>query len=468
MSACKIAWVNERAAPPWRPDRDDSGLVSVTPEPVSAGVARPPDGLPGLLAELEWRGMLHDATPGLAERLKTGRTIAGYNGFDPSGPSLHIGSLVPVFGLLHLQRRGGKPVVIVGGATGMVGDPSGTSAERNLLDRETLEANLAGIRGQLEHFLDFSAGPTGAVVLNNLDWLGRFSMLEFLRNIGKHFTIPYMLAKDSVQTRLPSGLSYTEFSYMLLQAADFLHLYKHERVELQMGGADQWGNITAGLELIRRVTGGGEGDSPAHGLAYPLFTDPSGAKFGKTSEGTSVWLDPARTSPYAFYQYWLATEDVDVGHRLRFFTLFPREEIEALEAEMASRPEGRPAQRALARDITTRVHGEAAADHAMRVSEVAFSGEPIEDPAVLQTLYEAVDGFDFMAADTDGGALPFAVSTGTFASNGEARRSITQGGLTINGRRITSPGDPLPPPIAGEWLVVRVGKRRLRVGRRKG
>jgi tyrosyl-tRNA synthetase len=441
--------------------------VTVTPEPASAGAILPPDGLPGLLAELEWRGMLHDATPGLPERLASGRTIAGYNGFDPSGPSLHIGSLVPVFGLIHLQQRGGKPVVIVGGATGMVGDPSGTSAERNLLDRDTLEANLASIRGQLERFLDFASGPTGAVILNNLDWLGRYSMLEFLRDVGKHFTIPYMLAKDSVQTRLSSGLSYTEFSYMLLQAADFLHLYQDEGVELQMGGADQWGNITAGLELIRRVTGG-EGESPAHGLAYPLFTDPSGAKFGKTSEGTSVWLDPARTSPYAFYQYWLSTEDVDVGHRLRFFTLFSREEIGALEAEVASRPEERAAQRALAQDITSRVHGQAAAEHAARVSEVVFSGGPIEDPAVLETLYEAVDGFDFTTAETGGGALAFAVSSGTFASNGEARRTITQGGLTINGRRIASPDDVVPEPIRGGWLVVRVGKKRLRVGRRTG
>jgi tyrosyl-tRNA synthetase len=254
---------------------------------------------------------------------------------------------------------------------------------------------------------------------------------------------------------------------MLLQAADFLHLYREHDVELQMGGADQWGNITAGLELIRRVTGR-EGESPAKGLAYPLFTDPSGAKFGKTSEGTSVWLDPARTSPYAFYQYWLATDDVDVGHRLRFFTLFSREEIEALEAEVATRPEGRAAQRALARDITARVHGGAAAEHAERVSDVVFSGGPIEDPAVLRTLYEAVDGFEFKAADASAGALAFAVATGTFASNGEARRTITQGGVTINGRRVASPDEVVPDPIGGEWLLVRIGKKRIRVGRRTG
>jgi tyrosyl-tRNA synthetase len=304
------------------------------------------------------------------------------------------------------------------------------------------------------------------VVVNNLDWLGRYSMLEFLREIGKHFTIPYMLAKDSVQLRLQSGLSYTEFSYMLLQAADFLHLYRDRGVELQMGGADQWGNITAGLELIRRTEGAGEGDSPAHGLAYPLFTDPSGAKFGKTAAGTSVWLDPARTSPYAFYQYWLSTEDTDVGGRLRFFTLLPREEIAVLEDEQRAHPESRPAQRALARDITERVHGRAAADEALRVSDIVFSGGTIDDPAVLATLHEALDAFEFRDEDLAGGALALTVRTGTFSSNGDARRVISQGGLSINGDRVASPDAPVPPPIAGEWLVVRVGKRRLRIGRR--
>ena len=217
-----------------------------------AAPERPADGLPGLLDELRWRGLFHDATPGLAGRLATGRQMAAYNGFDPSGPSLHVGHLVPITALVHLQRRGGKPVVLVGGGTGMIGDPSGTSAERNLLDRATLEANLAGIRSQLERFLAFD-GPNAAVMVNNLDWLSEVSMLEFLRDVGKHFTIPYMLAKDSVQSRLAGGLSFTEFSYMLLQAADFQHLYRTLGVELQMGGADQWGNITAGLELIRKI-----------------------------------------------------------------------------------------------------------------------------------------------------------------------------------------------------------------------
>ena len=409
--------------------------------------------------------MIHATTPGLAARLATGRQISAYNGFDPSGPSLHVGHLVPIFGLIHLQRRGGRPFALVGGATGMVGDPSGTSAERNLLDRETLEANLLRIRGQLERFLDFS-GPSAAVVVNNLDWLGRYSMLDFLRDVGKHFTIPYMLAKDSVQVRLPSGLSYTEFSYMLLQSADFLHLYREHGVELQMGGADQWGNITAGLELIRRVEAPGEGESPAHGIAYPLFTDPSGAKFGKTAAGTSVWLDPARTSPYAFYQYWLATEDTDVGGRLRFFTLLSRVEIEALEEQQRSEPESRAAQRALARDITERVHGHAATQEAVRTSKLVFSGGRLDDEGVLATLYEAIDHFEFTDADAADGALAFGVVTGTFGSKGDARRVISQGGMSINDERVASPDAPVPSPIGGRWLVVRVGRKRLRIGRR--
>jgi tyrosyl-tRNA synthetase len=430
-------------------------------------------GLGGLLAELEWRGMLHATTPGLPERLATGRPIAGYNGFDPSGPSLHIGHLVPVFGLIHLQRHGGRPVALVGGATGMVGDPSGRSSERNLLDRATLEANVASIHAQLERFLDFS-GSFAARMVNNLDWLGDVPMLEFLRDVGKHFTIPYMLAKDSVQTRMSGGLSYTEFSYMLLQAADFRHLYRHEGVELQMGGADQWGNITAGLELIRRSEGAGSGedaeagdagDAHAHGLAYPLFTDPSGAKFGKTAEGTSVWLDPTRTSPYAFYQYWLATEDPDVGGRLRFFTLLSRPEIEGLEAELAEAPELRSAQQALAYDVTARVHGTEAANTAVATSQAAFSREPIREPAVLAQLYDNVDGFEFTDAQRRAGSLSFLVATGTFASNGEARRAIAGGGVTVGDVRLASPDDPVPEPVAGEWLVVRVGKKRLRVGR---
>jgi tyrosyl-tRNA synthetase len=429
-----------------------------------------------LLEELEWRGMLHATTPGLPDRLATGRPIAGYNGFDPSGSSLHVGHLVPIFGLLQLQRHGGRPVALVGGGTGMIGDPSGRSSERNLLSRETLAVNVASIRGQLERFLDFS-GATGAIMVNNLDWLEKIHLIEWLRDVGKHFTIPYMLAKDSVQVRLERGLSFTEFSYMLIQATDFAHLHREMGVELQMGGADQWGNITAGLELIRRQAGiaddEGDGagdrgaDEPAHGLAYKLLLSPSGSKFGKTEGGDSVWIDADRTSPYAFYQYWLNVDDRDVGTYLRWFTLLGRAEIEALEAQGAARLEARIPQRALARDVTERTHGAAAADHAERVSEAAFAREPIRDPAILATLHEAVGGFAFSDDDMASGPLAIATASGLFASSGEARRTIAQGGLTIGDERITALDAPVPEPVDGEWLVVRAGKRRLAVGRRR-
>jgi len=453
--------------------------------------------------------MLHATTPGLPARLATGRPITGYNGFDPSAPWLHVGHLVPIFGLLQLQRHGGRPIALVGGGTGMIGDPSGRSAERNLLDRDTLAANVKSIRGQLERFLDFS-GTTGALMVNNIDWLEEIRLIDWLRDVGKHFTIPYMLAKDSVQVRMDRGLSFTEFSYMLIQATDFEHLHRTMGVELQMGGADQWGNITAGLELIRRRAGltgeeesagaadrGADGaadrsadgaadrgpdeaadrvpdepvdrgpDEPAHGLAYKLLLSPSGTKFGKTEGGDSVWLDAERTSPFAFYQYWLNADDRDVGTYLRWFTLLSREEIEGLEAEGRARPEARAPQRALARDVTERTHGAAAAAHAARVSEAAFSHDPIRDPGILATLHDSVGGFAFRDADLAGGVLAIATASGLYASGGEARRAIAQGGLTINDERIAAIDEPVPPPIDGEWLVVRAGKRRLAIGRRR-
>ncbi|MHB8458494.1 MAG: tyrosine--tRNA ligase [Candidatus Limnocylindrales bacterium] len=432
----------------------------------------------GLLDELRWRGLLHDATPGLADRLASGAPISGYIGFDPSGSSLHVGHLVPVFGLLHLQRFGGRPIALVGGATGMIGDPSGTSAERNLLDRDTIAANVAGIRGQLERFLDFSAGPSGASIVNNLDWLGEVRMLDFLRDVGKHFTIPYMLDKESVRTRLDGGLSFTEFSYMLLQAADFRHLNRSLGVELQMGGADQWGNITAGLELIRRTVGGADGSGPrgeeagvpgsapaAFALSYPLLLDSSGRKFGKTAAGTAVWLDPARTSPYAFYQFFVDTPDAEVPGLVRRFTVLGRAEVDALEAEQAAHPERRPAQRALALELTTRVHGLSEAERAVAVSRAAFDSAPIRDPAVLAAMYDVLDHGEVAAEDLSGGVIRLAVTAGLVASNGEARRSIAQGGLSINGIRIATPDDPIPEPIAGRWLVLRVGRKRIVVVR---
>src|SRR5436190_13826121 len=416
-------------APERAPPRDVSRSRAVTAaEPktpasrvsqaMSAASERLPEGRPdsaGLLSELQWRGMFHDATPGLAARLATGRPIAGYNGFDPSAPWLHIGHLVPIFGLVHLQRHGGRPVVVVGGGTGMIGDPSGRSSERNLLDRPTIEANTRSIRGQLEHFLDFS-GPQGAVVVDNYDWLSRFGMLEFLRDVGKHFTVPYMLAKDSVQMRLDRGLSFTEFSYMLLQAADFLHLYRTMGVELQMGGADQWGNITAGLELIRRVEEASEAQEPAHALAYPLLLTPSGTKFGKSEAGESVWLDPTQTSPYAFYQYWLNADDRDVGLYLRWFTLFDQGQIESLEAEQAARPEQRRAQRVLAFDITAHVHGVEAAERAAATSREAFDADAAPSAEVLETLYEELDHRFELARSALADLVGLAIESGLFAS----------------------------------------------------
>ena len=405
--------------------------------------------------------MLHEFTPGLEARLAGGRAISGYNGFDPSGPSLHVGHLVPVFGLLHLQRHGNRPVALVGGATGMIGDPSGRSAERNLLDRETLEANAAGIRAQLERFIDFAPGSAGALMVNNLDWLGEVSMLDFLRDVGKHFTIPYMLGKDSVQGRLGAGLSFTEFSYMLLQAADFRHLYRAYGVELQTGGADQWGNITAGLELIRRSDGSGEaGEELAWALAYPLLLDASGAKFGKTAAGTSVWLDPERTTPYAFYQYFIDRPDEEMGRLLRYFTLLRREEVEELEAEQAERPETRPAQRVLARDLTARVHGATVAGHVEDLSAAVFGGRvaslpPAELEFAASQLPTVRLGRDEVASLT---ASQLAVAAGAAASLGDARRTIRQGGLYVNDERVTD-ADASVDPGSAPVVTVRRGKR---------
>jgi tyrosyl-tRNA synthetase len=421
----------------------------------------------GLLGELEWRGILQATTPGLPARLAADPSIAGYIGFDPSADSLHIGHLIPIFGLLRLQRFGGRPVALVGGGTGMIGDPSGRSSERNLLDRATLEHNVGAIRGQLERFLDFAPG-SGAILVNNLDWLGELSLVDFLRDTGKHFTVPYMLAKDSVQTRLERGLSFTEFSYMLLQAYDFWHLHRAFGVELQMGGADQWGNITAGLELIRRTAGVGEdaAEQPAHGLAYRLLLSPSGTKFGKSESGDAVWLDPARTTPYAFYQHWLNTDDRDVGTYLRWFTELDREAIEALEADLAAHPEARGAQRALARDITARTHGEAAAVSAIRDSEALFAGGALDDPAVLASLYASTGGFTFRSDQLAGGAGPLLAEVGIFGSKGEARRMIAGGGVTVNGQRLAE-AETVLAPLHGEWLDVRIGKRRREIGRRQ-
>ena len=419
--------------------------------------------LVGFLDELEWRGILHATTPGVRERLASGRPISAYIGFDPTADSLHVGHLIPVFGLLRFQRHGGKPVALVGGGTGMIGDPSGRSSERNLLDLDTLAHNVAAIRGQLESFLDFSPGPAQAVMANNLDWLGKLSLIDYLRDTGKHFTIPYMLAKDSVQQRMDRGLSFTEFSYMTLQALDFATLYRERGVELQMGGADQWGNITAGLELIRRTAGGDAEESPAHGIAYKLLLSPSGAKFGKSEGGESVWLDPARTTPYAFYQYWLNTDDRDVGTYLRWFTLFERDEVEALDASVAARPEAREAQRRLAFDVTARVHGEDAAREAERQGRAAFTQDLASLSADdLAAMREQVPSF-VLGRDDLADALSVAIGAGAYPSKGEARRQMANGGFYVNNVRITDPSASLPEPLHGRFWVVRTGKRNVRL-----
>ncbi|NJD27630.1 MAG: tyrosine--tRNA ligase [Chloroflexi bacterium] len=434
--------------------------------------------MPGFLPELRWRGQFHAASEGLEARLATRRPISAYNGFDPSGPWLHIGHLVPIFGLIRLQAHGGQPIVVVGGGTGMIGDPSGRSSERNLLSREQLEANVTSIRPQLERFLDFS-GERGARLVNNLDWLEPIRLLDFLRDVGKHFTIPYMLAKDSVQVRLEGGLSFTEFSYMLIQATDFAHLYRTMGVELQMGGADQWGNITAGLELIRRTgagaAGGGAGpgasaaassEPDAFALAYPLLLNASGAKFGKSETGDSVWLHPGGTSPFAFYQHWLKTDDRDVSGYLRWFTTLPPDEIEALEAAVAERPEAREAQRTLAFDITARVHGSDVATAVAADSELLFGGEAIGDPAVFERLYPNVEGSFSIGAELAAAPLVVVLADrGVVASRGEARRLVEGGGIVVNGERVTDPAAVLPAPLGERWWEIRVGKRRRVIGR---
>jgi len=423
--------------------------------------------LSDLLPDLRWRGLVHDVTEGLEARLATGEPIRAYNGFDPTFRSLHVGHLVPVYGLLRLQRAGGRPVALVGGATGLIGDPSGRSAERPLLDRAAVQANVHAIRDQLGRYLDFSPGASQALVVNNLDWLGEVRLLDFLRDTGKHFTVPYMLDKDSVQTRMARGLSFTEFSYMLLQAADFAHLQRSYGVELQCGGADQWGNITAGLELIRRTVrhtaGGGE---PAHGLAYPLLLSPSGTKFGKSESGESIWLEASLTSPYRFYQYWLDADDRDVGVYLRWFTMFDRGRITELEAEHAAAPERRVAQRALAREITEVTHGRGAAERVTRVSQVLFGGDPTSaDAQTLADLAAEIPSAPWPEQDTPLDVVAVLLAADACPSRGEARRLLAQGGIHVNGIQVRDPATSFSSDdlLAGRYLLVRRGKRDQRM-----
>jgi tyrosyl-tRNA synthetase len=376
-----------------------------------------------------------------------------------------VGNLLQVFMLTHLQQHGGTPFVIVGGGTGMIGDPSGKSSERNLLDDEQIEANSAAIRAQLERFVDFAPAPNQAQMVDNREWLLRYGFIEYLRDIGKHFSVAYMLAKDSVQARLSAGMSFTEFSYMTLQAADFLHLFRERGVEMQMGGADQWGNITAGLELIRKVVGREEGqDPPAFALCSPLLLTRSGVKMGKSERG-AVFLDPTMTSPYEFYQYWLNDEDELAVQHLRWLTLMNAREIDEIAAQQATHAEQRPAQRTLAFDLTARVHGEQEARRQVRVSEAVFSGQPVRDPQVLDVLFDELPSWEFSDEDLRSDVVTVAVASGLYPSRSEATRQIKQGAYSINGERVTDGN--VPEPIDGRYLVLRAGKKRLLVGRKR-
>ncbi|MFQ5704803.1 MAG: tyrosine--tRNA ligase [Gemmatimonadales bacterium] len=411
--------------------------------------------MPQLLDELSWRGLLQDQTPGLRRRLSEG-PISGYVGFDPTAPSLQIGNLVPVMLLAHLQRSGGRPIVVVGGGTGMIGDPSGKSKERPLLDKDTIDRNAERQRNQLAQFLDFDDSETGATMVNNADWLTTLDLVEFLRDIGKHFTLSYMLQKESVKGRMADGISYTEFSYMLLQAYDFLQLHRTMGCELQLGGSDQWGNITAGIELIRRVEGG-----DAHGLSAPLLTTASGVKFGKTETG-SVWLDPTMTRPYEFYQFWINSDDRDVENSLKVFTFKTQPEIAALLDEHARHPGSRVPHKSLAFDLTARVHGEEIARRAAAASETVF-GERSLAEVDRETL-------TMIAADLPHAPLPAGFGPDTpvldlvascpiVISRSDARRQIEQGGIYINDCKIATTEATVGKPLDGGYYWVRRGKK---------
>ncbi|MFN9204176.1 MAG: tyrosine--tRNA ligase [Gemmatimonas sp.] len=416
---------------------------------------------PAPISELAWRELLFQHTEGLPAAFAAGM-VTGYCGFDPTASSLHVGNLIPVMGLVHLQRAGHRPIALVGGGTGMIGDPSGRSSERTLQDLDTIRANAEAIRGQLARFLDFE-GPTGAKLVNNADWLADLSLLDFLRDTGKHFSVNYMLAKDSVKSRLEGGISFTEFSYMLLQAHDYLELHRREGVTLQLGGSDQWGNITAGLELIRKTAGG-----EAHALTFPLITNADGTKFGKSTGGGSVWLDPARTSPYQFYQFWIGTDDRDVSRSLRFFTLLPQADIESLDAALRAAPERRAAQRAHAADVTARVHGADAARVAQEVSALLFEkADPQGLSEAALTALRAEIPFAEYEAPAEGapaeGIDVYQCLTllGIAASRGAAKRLLEQGGISVNGAKLSAADRVVGEDrlLRGRHLLLRKGQR---------
>ncbi len=392
--------------------------------------------------ELKWRGMVHDAMPQTEEHLMEAMRSA-YVGFDPTADSLHIGNLVPIMLLAHFQRAGHRPVALVGGATGMIGDPSGKSAERNLLDEETLRHNQECVRKQLSQFLDFTSGAENqAVMVNNYDWMKEFSFLDFIRDVGKHITVNYMMAKDSVKNRLTGesadGMSFTEFTYQMVQGYDFLHLYKNKDCTLQMGGSDQWGNITTGTELIRRIAGG-----KGYALTCPLITKSDGSKFGK-SEGGNVWLDANRTSPYKFYQYWLNTSDEDAAKYIKIFTFLDREEIEALIETHKEAPHQRALQKRLAEEVTTTVHDEEALKKAIAASNMLFGKSTSEDlksldEATFLDVFEGVPQAEIAKTEIEAGLdmiAALAEKTGFLKSNGEARRALKENSISLNKEKV--------------------------------
>ncbi|MCC6336042.1 MAG: tyrosine--tRNA ligase [Myxococcales bacterium] len=418
--------------------------------------------------ELTWRRMLHDSMPGTKELLEQER-VTGYIGFDPTADSLGVGNLVQVMTLLHFQHAGHKPLALVGGATGMVGDPSGKSEERNLLSLDSLQKNLAGQRRQLERFLDFSAGPSQAEIVNNYDWFKSMSFLDFIRDVGKHITVNYMMAKDSVKKRFAGdereGMSFTEFSYQLVQGYDFWWLWKHKGVKLQMGGSDQWGNIVTGTELIRRKDAG-----EAFALTTPLIKKADGTKFGKTEKG-NVWLDPARTSPYEFYQFWLNASDADAKTYVRIFTLLDRPTVEGLEAEHDQAPEQRALQRTLAKDITTRVHGKDELEVALAATDVLFGKGTIEQlKALTDERFESVfKGAGVPVADVPRAALSTGVSvvdlfterSNFLPSKGEVHRLLKGNAVSVNKEKVSDPKATFAAEklINGRYLLLQKGKK---------
>ena len=408
--------------------------------------------------ELQWRGLVYEYTEGLREVLAK-EQVTLYIGFDPTAASLHVGSLLPMMALARMQRFGHRPIAIVGGGTGMIGDPSGKSAERVLMTRDTIAYNVECIQKQLAHFLDFDSKTNPARLLNNADWLLKLNLVDFLRDVGKHFTVNYMLAKDSVRTRLEreEGLSFTEFTYMLMQSYDFLHLFDTQGCILQTGGSDQWGNITAGAELIRRMRG-----QSAYGLVYPLITKADGTKFGKTESG-AVWLSADRTSPYQFYQFWMNTDDRDVINYLKVFTFQTQEAVQALAQAVVDQPEKREAQRVLAREMTATMHGETALARAEAASQVLFGGEVAGlSAAEIAEIFVDVPSSELPKTQFEGEGMPLVdllVATGLAKSKGDARRSLSDGGMYLNNRRAAEQNVTLQDVVDGKFIVLRKGRK---------